>query len=99
MTYSDTAALASDPDYLSRLAACVITESLGRPGDALADAVIGNGPGYAARVFGPTVAAAPGFGDKYAGGGSAAVTDGDLLSAVQAGWDRLAGVYAPAAQP
>jgi hypothetical protein len=95
MTYADTAALAADPDYGSRLAACVVTESLGKPDDALADAVLRNGPGYAVNVFGPTVASAPGFGDKYATGGAAAVTDADLLSAVQASWARLAGVYAP----
>jgi hypothetical protein len=99
MTFADTAALAADPDYRTRLAACVTTEALGKPDDPLADDVLRNGPGFATAVFGPTVASAPGFGDKYAGGGSAAVTDGDLLSAVQASWVRLSGVYAPAAQP
>jgi hypothetical protein len=99
MTYEDTAALAADPDYGRRLAACVVTESLGKPGDQLADDVIRNGPGFAVNVFGPTVASAPGFGDKYAAGGAAGVTDPDLLSAVQASWERLAAVYAPAATP
>lgn len=99
MTFADTAALAADPDYQSRLAACVVTESLGKPGDSLADAVILNGPQFAARVFGPTVASAPGFGDKYAAGGAAGITDGDLLSAVQASWARLSDVHAAAVTP
>ena len=97
MTYADTAALAADQEYRERLAACVFTEALGRPADAFADEIIKGGPTWAASWFGPTVASSPGFGDKYAAGGAAAVTDGDLLSAVQAEWDRLAGLFAPAA--
>ena len=99
MTFADTAALAADTDYRSRLAACVVTESLGKPDDQLADDVLRNGPGFAVNVFGPAVASAPGFGDKYASGGQEAVTDGDLLSAVQGSWARLSDVYAPPATP
>lgn len=95
MTFADTAALAADDDYRNRLAACVFTESLGKPGDAFADQIIRQGPTWAASYFGPTVASSPGFGDKYATGGAAAITDADLLSAVQATWDRIAAVNTP----
>jgi hypothetical protein len=93
MAYADTAALAADPDYQSRLAVCVISEALGKPVDSFTDQLLRTGPQFAAIVFGPTVASAPGFGDKFATGGQAAVTDGDLLSAVQSNWTRVAGLY------
>jgi hypothetical protein len=95
MTLADTAALATDQEYLARLAACVTTEALGKPSDPFVDQLIRNGPQYGAVIFGPTVASAPGFGDAYATGGQEAVTDGMLLSAVQASWDRLSAVFVP----
>ncbi len=97
MTFADTAGLASDQQYRERLAACAMTEALGRPADPFADLILTYGPGWAAVQLGPAVASAPGFGDKYAAGGSAAVTDGDLLSAVQASWDRIGALHASAA--
>ena len=96
MTYQNTADLSADTDYQERLSACLTTEALGRPGDALADQLL-RSPAYGLQAFGPVVASAPGFGDKYAGGGQSAVTDGDLLSAVQASWERIAGLYVGAA--
>jgi hypothetical protein len=95
MAYTDVAALTADQEFNARLAAAATTEALGRA-DPLSDLVLKNPPPYVAGLFGPTVAASPGFGDKYAGGGQEAVTDGDLLSAVQANWARLSGLYAPA---
>jgi hypothetical protein len=97
MTYQNTADLANDPNYRERLSAAAFTEALGKPGDGLADFILRNPPMVAFNVFGPPVASSPGFGDKFATGGQAAVTDGDLLSAVQANWARLAGLYAPPA--
>jgi hypothetical protein len=95
VSFADTAALGADPDYQARLSACVFTEALGKADDSFADTVIKGGPPWAVSVFGPTVASAPGLGEKYATGGQEAVTDGDLLSAVQGSWDRLAGLYSP----
>jgi hypothetical protein len=95
MTFQNTADLAADEQYQQRLSACLYTEALGKPGDALADQLLSSNAYYGVTIFGPVVASAPGFGDKYATGGQEAVTDGDLLSAVQASWARLAGLYAP----
>jgi hypothetical protein len=93
MAYSDIAALQSDADFNSRLAACVIDEALGKPASYFTDLLLRNSPSFASSVFGPTVASAPGFGDKYSTGGQVEITDQDLLSAVQASWDRLAALY------
>lgn len=93
MAFADVAALAIDPDYQARLSACVYTEALAKPGDKFSNQIIKLGPNFATACFGPTVAAAPGLGDLYAGGGQAAVTDGDLLAAVQANWARVAALF------
>jgi hypothetical protein len=97
MAYEDVAALTVDQEYQARLGAALMTEALGKPGDALADALLAGGPFLGQSWFGPAVAASPGFGDKFATGGQSAITDGDLLSAVQANWTRMAGLHAPAA--
>lgn len=96
MTYQDSANLAADIQYLERLSACVTTEAIPKPADQFVDQVLRN-PGFASQAFAATVAVAPGFGDKFAMGGQSAVTDGDLLSAVQASWDRIAALYLPPA--
>lgn len=96
MTYQDSAHLAADPDFIARLASCVTTEAYAKPPDQFVDQVL-RSTGFGAIAFAPTVAVAPGFGDKYAAGGQAAVTDGDLLSAVQASWTRIASLYLPPA--
>jgi hypothetical protein len=95
MTFQNTADLATDEQYRERLSACLYTEALGKPGDPLADRLLGSSPFYGLTLFAPVVASAPGFGDKYATGGQEAVTDPDLLSAVQASWARLSAVHAP----
>lgn len=94
MTYQDSANLAADPDYLARLASCVTTEAYAKPSDLFVDQVL-RSAGFGAVAFGPTVAVAPGFGDKYASGGQAMITDGDILSAVQATWLRVSALYLP----
>lgn len=93
MTFADTAALAADGEFRARLGACLTTEALGKTGDPLADLIIKNQSFWGIALFADTVAAAPGFGDKYAAGGQSAISDGDMLSAVQADWDRIAALH------
>ena len=95
MSYESTAALAADQTYLDRLGFCVLGEAVAKPSDPFVDQIMTNGPAYAASVFGSLVATAPGFGDKYEQGGQALITDGDLLSAVQASWVRVAELHTP----
>jgi hypothetical protein len=93
MAYLDQANLAIDEDFNARLGAALNSEAILRPaGDAFADMILRGG---GVSWFMPLVSAAPGFADKYAAGGSASITDGEMLSAIQANWDRaqaLAGV-------
>jgi hypothetical protein len=96
MTYQNSAELANDPDFQARLAACVATEAYTKPPDEFVDQLLRNAA-WGAIAFGPTVAVAPGFGDKYANGGQESITDGDILSAVQASWGRIAALYLPPA--
>src|SRR5512144_30759 len=96
MSYASSAALAADPEYLARLSFCVLGEATVKPSAPFTDQLIVNGPPFAATVFGPSIATAPGFGEMYETGGQAAISDGDLLSAVQASWDRIAALYTPA---
>lgn len=95
MSYASTAALSEDSDYLDRVAFCALTEAAGRASDPFTDQLITNGPPFAAQVFGPTIATAPGFADKYDLGGQAAILDLELLAAVQGSWDRIAALYTP----
>lgn len=92
MGYQDVADLATDANFRARLAACLASESVGKTGDGLADLILRN-PSSGANMFMPLVSSAPGFGDKYATGGQEAVTDGDLLSAVQASWAKVTALY------
>lgn len=89
MTFQNTADLMADPLFTARLSACLTTEATGRS-DALADQLLRFPPTWGASVFQPVVSASPGFGEMYAAGGQAAITDGDILSAVQANWARVA---------
>lgn len=101
MAYKDIGGLAGDPGYLSRLSACC-TEQAGifindaRPEyKDLAEAVIENV--LATTWFAWIVASQPGFGDAYASGGSESITDGQLLSAVQAVWPIVGTAHAEGA--
>jgi hypothetical protein len=94
MAYEDVAKLARDPDFSARLGASVATEARGKS-DPLSDKVLGM-IDMGATMFMPAVASSPGFDTKYASGGQEMITDGDLLSAVQASWDRVAGIVIPA---
>jgi hypothetical protein len=92
MSYLDQANLADDSTFQRRLAAALANESAVKTGDDLADLVL-RSPTQGANMFMPVVASAPGFSDAYATGGQDAITDGQLLSAIQAGWSRVAGLY------
>ena len=81
MAYSDIAMLSADNDFIMRTTACAATEGIDNPG------------GWAMEHQWD-MAAIPGFGDKYAsalaagierpGNDPAVISDGDILSAVQA---------------
>jgi len=88
MSYSDISALGRDPEFVKRLSAGLSVEAMPKTDDPLADLIL-RGPDYTASMFMPLIAAAPGVGEKYATGGQEAVTDGDLLSAIQTAWPRV----------
>lgn len=92
MSYEDVAKLSTDSDFTLRLAAGLTGEAVLKVGDTLADLTLKN-PALSASMFMPLVSSSPGFGDKYATGGQAAVTDGDILSAIQTAWPRVADLY------
>jgi hypothetical protein len=91
MTYSDQAGLASDPDFNGRLQSALTTEGRADVADPLSKLVM-NSPAQGASVFIPFISSAPGFADKYGAGGQESITDGDILSAVQASWADVATV-------
>lgn len=96
MAFQDSANLAQDSNFQARLNSCVVTEAYAKPSDEFVDQILRT-TGWGGIAFGPTVSVAPGFGDLYASGGQEAITDGDLLAAVQASWDKIAALYLPSA--
>lgn len=89
MTYEAQAALGTDPQFSARLAAGLTTEGRSKVSDPLAKLIM-NSPIQGSAVFMPFISSAPGFADKYLAGGQESITDGDLLSAIQAEWDDVA---------
>lgn len=85
MSYESQASLASDGDFNRRLSSALTTEGRSKVTDPVAKLIM-NSPMQGVAVFMPFVSSAPGFADKYASGGQVSITDGDLLSAVQASW-------------
>jgi hypothetical protein len=83
MAFFDIATLRSDADFLARVAACYAVENR-----------LGEDPALWAQQHSWDLAAQPGFGDAYAyalangnehpGRDAAVITDGQILSAVQA---------------
>jgi hypothetical protein len=81
MAYSDIAMLSMDNDFIQRTRACATTEGIDDPVEW-------------SMTYQWQMAAAPGFGDKYAsalangierpGNDPAVISDNDILSAVQA---------------
>lgn len=96
MSYVDTASLASDRDFQSRLAAAVQTEATGLT-DPLSDLILSKAMLEGAGLFIGPVSCAPGLSDKYANGGQESITDGDILAAVQANWVRIGSLHSPTA--
>lgn len=93
MSYEDRAALVSDPTFIGRLNSCVSNEALNMTTE-FADRIL-SAWGYGANVFAPLVTAAPGFDVPQA-----EITDGMLLSAVQANWARAEQIaMTPPGQP
>jgi len=92
MTYQDAAQLARDPMFGMRLGAALAKEAVGKPSDYLVDIILKN-PDVGAAYFMPFVASAPGFDETYGQGGQGLITDGELLSAIQASWQRVYDLY------
>jgi hypothetical protein len=92
MTYAAQAALGSDQDFNARLAAGLTTESRTKTSDPLAKTVMSQ-PLWGAQLFMPFISSAPGFAEKYEAGGQESISDGDLLSAIQAEWNDVATVH------
>jgi hypothetical protein len=103
VSYADEAALAVDEAFTGRLAAALCSEAQvingsDPGGDQLSVTILRN-PSHGTAMFLPFVSTAPGFGDAYAAGGQEAVTDGMLLSAVQATWSAVSAVNTPPNPP
>lgn len=88
MTYAALAALASDPDFLARVAACAIEQQIQGTGD-----LAGMDPYAWADRYRWEVAAAPGFAVSYQyaldtgverpGNDAGVITDAQILAVVQ----------------
>jgi hypothetical protein len=102
LSYQTEAALATDPDFQARVKACTTAQANvfkddDRPDIAgLAHAMLRNDIAPL-TTFWNLIAAAPGFGDSVDSGDGtidqSAVTDPDLLAAVQAAWPTVADLY------
>jgi len=88
MTYQDAAELARDPMFGMRLGAALAKEAVVMPSDYLVDQIM-TLPDVGAAWFMPFVASAPGFDETYGQGGQGLITDGQLLSAIQASWQAV----------
>lgn len=91
MSYADQSALSSDPEFNRRTTAALTTEGRAKPADPLG-AMIMRSPQQGVSAFMPWLSSAPGFADKYGSGGQQAISDGDILAAVQANWADVAAV-------
>ena len=91
MSYADQAALYNDHAFRGRLEAAVTKESRTKTGD-LAAAILAFPP-KGTELFLPWVTTEPGFdvADQET------ITDGMLLSAIQAVWAPVEAAYTPAA--
>jgi len=98
MSYAEMSGLAKDQEFAGRLASAVCEQAKGRKTKYVAQAAL-RSPETGASMFMPFVSTEPGFSDAYGEGGQAAITDGQILSAVQANWDRVATVWTPIGTP
>lgn len=91
MPYADRATLATDPAFIGRLNACVTNEAMpkAQAGDAFSERLMSS-YGWGATIFMPWVSSAPGFDIDQEN-----ITDGMLLSAVQASWETVQNLNNP----
>lgn len=92
MSYQSQADLALDQQFNQRLGAALTTESRAQVTDSLGKLIM-SFPSQGIAWFMPFISSAPGFADKYANGGQTQITDGDLLSAIQAEWADVKTVH------
>lgn len=95
MSYQDQANLAQDTEFAERLGSGLATEAKAKVGVTDLAGLILRSPAEGARIFMPWVSTAPTFDSTYADGGQSAITDGMILSAIQAYWDDVEKVYFP----
>lgn len=100
MSYQDEANLSKDPTFQARLAAGLASEAKGK-GTSGADleALILRNPSEGQRIFMPVIASSPGFGAQYALDGQEGISDGMMLSAMQANWQIVNDIYFPPTAP
>lgn len=95
MSYQDRAALVTDPVFIGRLNACVTNEAMPKAVTTSPDPFsqrLMTAWGWGGTIFMPWVSSAPGFDVPQA-----EITDGMLLSAVQASWAQVESLnYTPA---
>jgi len=92
MTYQDVANLSRDTIFAARLGAGLASEAALKTSDYLVDAIMKD-PAGGSKMFMPFVSVAPGFADQYAESGQDAIDDGEILSAIQACWQRVYDLY------
>lgn len=85
MPYQDRATLATDPGFIGRVNACVTNEAMpkAQAGDPFSQRLMSS-YGWGATIFMPWISSAPGFDIDQEN-----ITDGMLLSAVQASWESV----------
>lgn len=88
MSYADQAAIATDPQFVARLGACVQKEARTKD-DAVANLVLTGSIG-AVQMFLPFVTTEPGFDIADQG----AISDAMLLAAVQTVWPLVVDAHA-----
>jgi hypothetical protein len=102
MTYQGITRLSRDGQFIERLSACLTQQSAifkddGRPDMAALAVSLLRGGTSAEATFIDMAAAAPGFTDKAetpeGGIDSSAITDADLLAAVQAMYPTVASIF------
>lgn len=92
MGYIEQANLAADAEFQRRLAAATAQEAKPKPqDDNFANAIL-RSPEEGSRMFTPFVVAEPGFDVEQS-----QISDAMILSAIQANWARVSGVYFPPA--
>jgi hypothetical protein len=90
MSYQAQAELAADQDFGNRVGACAAEQAKTKT-DPLAEWVLTQPFGFAQVRFLPFIVTEPGFGAP-----GSAITDAQLLAAVQGTWDEVNTAWLPA---